>query len=198
MPERSTVATMWDVLDDTKTPAAPARRSSTALGFAAVLVVVLGLLLVSGRHEITRSWGLAGEQGELVVASCTTGADPDGDGQRDREQCRGTFTPDGGGASYDVDALLAADPGDRVRVGADGPGEPAYRADLWGRWAAVGLPLLPLSLLWLLPWARWFLRRPGSRARRRETVVFLLAGLVPAAVLLLAGIGGFLVAVFLS
>jgi hypothetical protein len=182
---------MTAVHDATKAPAEPARRRSTVLGFVAVLVVVLGLLLLSGRHEITRSWGLAGEQGVLVVASC----DADASGQRDRQQCRGTFTPDDGGAAYDVEALLAADPGDRVRVGADGPDESAYRSDLWGRWSAVALPLVPLALLWLVPWFRWFMSRPGARARRHETVVFLLGGLVPAAVLLLAGIGGFLVAV---
>jgi hypothetical protein len=186
------------VHDVTKPPAEPTRRTSMALGFAAVLVVVLGLLLVSGRHEITRSWGLTGEQGELVVASCATGADPDGDGQRDREQCRGTFTPDDGGAAYDVEALLAADPGDRVRVGADGPDETAYRSDVWGRWSAVGLPLLPLALLWLVPWFRWFMGRPGARARRRDTVLLVLGGLVPAGVVLLAGVGGFLVAVLLG
>ena len=171
----------------------PAERSRTALGFAGVLLVVLVLLLLGGRHEIARSWGFSGEQGVLAVEYC----DADADGVRDREECGGTFTPDDGGAAYEVEALLAADPGDRVRVGADGPDEAAYRSDLWGRWAAVALPLVPLALLWLVPWVRWFLRRPGV-ARRRETALFLTGGVLPAGLLLLAGLGGFLVALATS
>lgn len=169
-----------------------ASRSWGAWGFAAVLLVVLVLATLGSWAEITRSWGLAGEQGTLTVERCETRLQPDGGEQR--AVCLGTFTPDDGGGAYPVEAKLRADPGDELAVGADGPDEDAYRADLWGRWAAVALPLLPLAFLWLTPWAGWFLRRPGERARRSETTLFLAAGVAPAAVLLLLGVAGFLVA----
>ena len=60
---------------------------------------------------------------------------------------------------------------------------------------AIALPLLVLAFVWLVPWGAWFLRRPGERARRSEVALFLAAGVTPAAVLLLLGAVGFLVAV---
>jgi hypothetical protein len=164
-----------------------------AWGFAGVLLLVLVLTVLGSWSEITRSWGLSGEQGTLTVTTCERRLQPGGEEQR--ATCLGSFTPDSGGAAYDVEAKLAADPGDEVAVGADGPDENAYRSDLWGRWGAVALPLLPLAFLWLIPWVRRFLRTPGERASRGEITLFLAAGVAPAVVLLLLGGIGFLVAV---
>ncbi|MDO9458346.1 hypothetical protein [Nocardioides sp.] len=168
---------------------APVERSRGALGFAAVLLLVLVVLVLAGRHEIARSWGLTGEQGELVVDGCSR--DVVGEDEQ-RATCHGEFRPDDGGEPYVVEARLAAGAGDVVTVGADGPDEAAYRSDVWGRWAAVSLPLLPLAFLWLLPWARRMLRGQG-RASRCEVLTFLGAGVAPFVVLLLAGVVGFLV-----
>lgn len=181
-------------MDDPTDPPAQepsGRRAVRVRGVALVLVVVLLLLIVGARQEITRSWGLGGDQGELLVEECWSDA---GVGtEEERARCRGRFVPQDGGEPYVVDALVRAAPGERLRVGADGPGERAYRADLWGRWAAVGLPLLPVALLWILPWVSWMLRRPG-RASRRDTAVFLVLGVAPAAVVALLGAVGFCVA----
>ncbi len=171
-------------------------RGWGAWGFAAVMTVVLVLLVLGSWGEITRSWGLAGEQGTFTVTSCERPLQPGGEQQR--AVCVGRFEPDDGGEGFDVEARLAADPGDELAVGADGPDETAYRSDLWGRWAAVGLPLVPLAVLWLIPWGRRFLRTPGERASRGEIALFLGAGVAPAAVLLLLGGAGFLVAVAIT
>ena len=171
-------------------------RSWGVWGFVGVLLLVFVLTLLGSWSEITRAWGLSGEQGTLTVTTCERRLQPGGEEQR--ATCLGTFTPDDGGDDYDVEAKLAADPGDEVAAGADGPDEDAYRADLWGRWAAVALPLLPLAFLWLTPWARRFLRTPGERASRGEIVLFLAAGVAPAVALLLLGGIGFLVAVAIT
>lgn len=174
----------------------PTTRSRAALGVGAVLLVVLVLLLLGGRQEIARSWGLTGEQGDLRVDGCsrTYGLAM----EEQRTTCRGRFRPLGHGeATYDVEALVAADPGDLVRVGADGPDELAYRSDLWGRWAAISLPLLVLGVLWVIPWARRLLRVEG-RASHAQVVQFLGLGLAPSVVLLVAGTVGFFVSLTIS
>lgn len=171
---------------------ASGRRTAGARGVALVLVVVLLLLLVGSRAEIARSWGLSGDPGELLVEECWNDSGA-GTEDEERSRCRGLFVPRDGGEPYVVEALVRSEPGERLSVRADGPDERAYRADLWGKWAAVALPLLPLALLWAVPWVQWMLRRPG-RASRREIALFLGLGVAPAAVLALLGVVGFFVA----
>lgn len=169
----------------------PRGRAAGVYTVLLVLAVILLLLLVGSREEIARSWGISGERGQLLVEECWT--DPGvGTDDESRGECRGLFVPDDGGAPYAVEALVGAEPGERLTVGADGPDERAYRADLWGRLAAVGLPLVLLGLMWGLPWAQWLLRRPG-RASRRETALFLGLGVAPAGALVLLGVVGFFV-----
>ena len=94
-------------------------------------------------------------------------------------------------------ASLAASPGDVVRVGVDGSDDTAYRADALGRWGAVGLPLIPLALLWLVPGSRWLLSIEGQ-ASRRQRLLYLASTVAPAAMLLVAGVGGLIVAIAIS
>ncbi len=150
------------------------------LAFAGILMLVLAFLLVGGREEIVRAYGLSGEQGTLTIDSCgrpRIGID------EQRSVCTGRFVPDGGGDAYVVDALLAGDPGDTVAVGADGPDEPAYRSDLWGRLGAIALPLFPIALLWSVPGLWLAFRTPGALDRARRTR-FLLFSALPTGVLL--------------
>lgn len=174
----------------------PRGRAAGVYTVLLVLAVILLLLLVGSREEIARSWGISGERGQLLVEECWTdpGVGPD---DESRGECRGLFVPADGGAPYAVEALVGAEPGERLTVGADGPDERAYRADLWGRWAAVALPLFPVALLWVLPWVPWMLRRPG-RASRREIATFLVLGVAPATVLALLGVVGFFVALAIT
>lgn len=168
-----------------------ARHGRGVLAFAGILLLILGLLVLGGREEITRAYGLSGEQGTLSIESCgrpRIGID------EQRSICSGTFEPDGGGPAYVVDALLDGDPGDTVRVGADGPDEPAYRSDLWGRLGAIALPLFPLALLWAVPGVWLAFRTPGALSRGRRTR-FLLFTALPTGVLLLVAVAALLVGI---
>jgi len=168
-----------------------ARRGRGVLGFAAVLLVILGLVVIGERQEIGRAYGVTGEQGTLYVEACGR---PRVALEEQRSICSGTFTPDDGGAPYPVDALLAADPGDRVTVGADGPDETAYRADVWGRLGAIALPLIPIGLLWLVPGLWSVFRTPGVLDRGRR-LRFLAFSVMPSALILAVAGAAFLVAV---
>lgn len=169
------------------------RSGRGALGLAAVLLAVLALLVLGAREEIGRAFGLSGEQGTLAVEQCGRPVVV----EEQRSVCTGVFTPDDGGEPYAVEALLSADPGDTIAVGADGSDEPAYRSDAWGRLAVVALPLLPLGLLWLVPGGWLVLRTPGPLSRGQK-VAFLALSVVPSALLLAVGAVGFLVAVSIS
>jgi hypothetical protein len=166
------------------------RGGRGVLGFAAVLLVVLAFLLLGSRQEITRAFGLTGEQGTLTIESCGR---PRIALEDQRSVCTGEFRPDDGGEPYVVDALLNGDPGDSVRVGADGRDEPAYRSDVWGKLGAIALPAFPIGLLWLVPGLWWVFRTPGMLDRGQKTR-FLALSVAPSVLIL----GGAVVAFFVS
>jgi hypothetical protein len=162
----------------------PADRGGRGvLAFGAVLLVVLVFLLVGGREEIGRAYGLSGEQGTLTIESCGR---PHIALDDQRSVCTGPFEPHGGGDRYVVDALLSGHAGDTVSVGADGPDEPAYRSDLWGRLGAIALPLFPVALLWSVPGLWLAFRTPGALDRRRRTRLLLFSSLPTGLLLTLA------------
>jgi hypothetical protein len=167
------------------------RSGRGVVGFVVVLLVVLGLTVLGAREEIVRSFGLAGEQGTLTIESCGR---PRVGLEEQRSVCTGVFQPDDGGEPYAVEALLDADPGDTVQVGADGPDEPAYRSDVWGKLGAIALPLFPIGLLWLVPGSWLALRRPGALSRGQK-IRFLLFSVVPSALVLSVAVVAFFVAV---
>jgi hypothetical protein len=160
------------------------------MAFGAVLLVVLALLLLGSREEITRVFGLGGEQGTLTIESCGR---PRVVVDEQRSVCTGVFRPDDGGEPYAVEALLTGDPGDSVRVAADGRDEPAYRADVWGKLGAVALPLFPIGLLWLVP-ALWLVSRTPGAIDRGRSIRFLFFSVIPTALILSLGVVAFLVA----
>jgi hypothetical protein len=172
----------------TETTSHPGRG---VLGFGAVLLVILALLLLGSRGEISRAFGLAGDQGTLTIETCGR---PLVATEEQRSVCTGVFRPDDGGEPYPVEALLAADPGDEVRVGADGPDETAYRSDVWGRLGAIALPLFPIGLLWLVPGLWLAFRTPGAIGRARS-IRFLLFSVAPSALILCLGVVAFFVGI---
>lgn len=173
------------------TDAKPRSKANGALGFGGCLLVVLALLLLGGRGEITQSWGLAGEPGTFEATSCRSHLQ--GDGSETRVICEGTFTPDSGDPASAGTLYHNGDAGETYDVRADDG--TSYRTDWAARWSAVALPLIPLGLLLLVPGIWLALRHEGPLSRRQKHA-FLWFSLVPAGAVVLLGGAGFLVALF--
>lgn len=171
--------------------AAEAGRGRTALGFAGALLAVLVVIVLGSRSELALTFGVSGDAGTFAAKTC--GRDLQYDGTTTRAQCLGTFAPASGATPYRAELYYDGDPGRTYEVRADPDSRAAYRTDVWSRWAALALPLIPVGLMWLAVGGWWAFRRPGVLSRR-DRWLFLAGFATPATAVLAAAAVGFVVA----
>lgn len=151
-----------------------------------VLVLLWAVLAVvpiaTGLPDLRLAAGATGTPGTLTVDQCTELG-------RGRYDCRGSFSPDGGGPAVAVAAPPDSAAGETWPARLGPAGDRAVRADVAGLWVASAVPLLGVAALALLPLLGLHL---AGVARGRR--VALLLGAPVAVVALTGAVGGVIAA----
>ncbi|GGK49102.1 hypothetical protein Ppa06_62250 [Planomonospora parontospora subsp. parontospora] len=138
----------------------PGRAVQVLLVGCWLLVCLVPILLAVDGIELAA--GKTGTPGTLTVVSC----EALGQGRYD---CKGSFTPDDGGAPVPVDASPDSEAGDVTRAQLTPEGDRAVKAGAAGVVAALTMPFLGVGGLGFLPYViMYFL---GVRRGRRAAVV---------------------------
>ncbi|TMR91366.1 hypothetical protein [Nonomuraea basaltis] len=140
----------------------PAGKGPGPIGRVVLVLLWLGLCLmpaVFAVRDFELATGRIGTPGTLRVVSC----EALGEGRYD---CKGSFTPDSGGAAVPVDASPDSEAGDVLRAQLTPEGDRAAPAGTKGVLAAMTLPAVGFGGLGFLPYVimYWLGARRGRRA----------------------------------
>ncbi|SEN26724.1 hypothetical protein [Nonomuraea pusilla] len=144
------------------TPAGSGDRGPGPAGRVIIVLlwlVVCALPVVLAVPDLRLAAGKTGTPGTLTVVSCTAL----GQGRYD---CKGRFTPDGGGPAVAVAASPDSDAGDVLRARLTPEGDRAVPAGTKGVLAALTLPAVGVGGLGFLPYVIGYWRGAGRRTRR--------------------------------
>ncbi|MFC4060044.1 hypothetical protein ACFOWE_17195 [Planomonospora corallina] len=138
----------------------PGRAVQVLLVGCWLLVCLLPIFLAV--EDLELATGKTGTPGTLTVVSCESLG-------KGRYDCKGSFTPEGGGDPIPVDASPDSEAGDVTRAQLTPEGDRAVKAGTTGVIAALTLPALGVGGLGFLPYViMYFL---GVRRGRRGAVV---------------------------
>ncbi|MGN9842905.1 hypothetical protein ACTMTI_32760 [Nonomuraea sp. H19] len=143
----------------------PAGRDPGRFGKIVLVLLWLGVCvmpMVFAVQDLQLATGRIGTPGTLRVASC----EALGEGRYD---CKGTFTPDSGGASVPVDASPDSAAGEVMQAQLTPEGDRAVPAGTMGVLAALALPALGFGGLGFLPYVIMYWA--GARRGRRAAVI---------------------------
>ncbi|MEU4835968.1 hypothetical protein [Streptosporangium sp. NPDC023615] len=155
----------FDTLTSVLQPAPEPGRTPGRIGMAILMVLWAGLaalcfvVAVPGWKLAT---GAAGTPGTLTVLSCE-------DLGQGRHDCRGRFTPDGGGGAVAVDASPDSGAGDVRRARLAPEGDRAVPTGTAGVLAALTMPFLGVGVTAFLPYVLLYVF--GVRRGRRGAVI---------------------------
>ncbi|MBB2913000.1 hypothetical protein FHS43_004295 [Streptosporangium becharense] len=141
-------------------------RTPGPIGMTILLLLWVGLGVlpfVSAVSDLKLATGSVGTPGTLTVVSC----EDLGEGRYD---CKGSFTPDGGGAAIPVDASPDSSAGDVKRARLTPEGDRAVPTGTPGILAALTLPFLGVGVFAFLPYVVMYVF--GVRRGRRAAVAF--------------------------
>ncbi|GAA3032527.1 hypothetical protein [Streptosporangium longisporum] len=155
----------FDTLTDVLPPVPGPGRTPGRIGMSILMILWAGLAVlcfVSAVPGWRLATGAVGVPGTLTVLSC----EDLGEGRYD---CKGRFTPDGGGTAIAVDASPDSDAGDVTRARLAPEGDRAVPTGTTGVLAALTMPFLGVGVPAFLPYV--LLHVFGVRRGRRGAVI---------------------------